>query len=697
MSGSRDSHTATLLPDGRVLAAGGRRSESEDWLTLDSAETYSPELGTWTEIAAMHSPRSGHTATLLPGGPVLVTGGWHDGALASTEIYYPAGGAWIVTGPMGAARTSHTATLLPDSRVLVTGGNDGASQLAGAEAYDPMAGTWTPTGSMTIARTSHTATLLPDGKVLVAGGYNAGLGWLSSAELYDPATGIWSPTGSMADGRGRHTAALLPDGRVLVAGGVGWGDVVLTSAEVYDPVSGSWSVTGPMAEAREGHQAVLLPNGRILVAGGFDSGGGCRASAEVYDSAMGAWRLDASLSTGLANYGLTLLADGRLLRSGGLGDDGSLASAELYDRGLGSNPAWRPSLVAVTSPLLPGSALTIAGSGFRGYGLTEASSGTTMNSATNYPLVQLRRLDNGQVRWLLPDPDRPFSATTFTALPVTGLPGGPHLVTVFVNGIASLSRMIYASEINLPPIAHDDAYTTDEDVPLLVAAPGVLGNDTDFSGDQLSATLEIGPVHGILVLNPDGSFLYTPDPDFYGADAFTYTVSDGELDDTAVVSLTVGTVCDLALAKTVSAAEVWPGASLTYTLTVTNTGPLDSTAITVTDWLPAGETLLAASRSCSSSGSMVTCLLGSLPIGETTVLTLTVTLSVTATGILSNVAVITGAELDPELANNIARVEVRVVDFYKIYLPLVGELPRLRIGFEPEPTLLIHSARRHHG
>ena len=986
MSGSRDSHTATLLPDGQVLAAGGRRYEGDDWFTLDSAETYNPELGTWIETTAMHSSRSGHTATLLPGGPVLVTGGWHDGALASTELYYPASETWSVTGPMDTARTQHTATLLPDGRVLAAGGDDGASQLAGAEVYNPMAGTWTPTGSMSTARASHTATLLPDGRVLVAGGYSASLGWLSGAELYDPVTGMWSPTGSMVDGRGRHTAALLPDGRVLVAGGMGLGDVTLASAEVYDPASGSWSTTGSMADAREGHQAILLPDGSVLVTGGSDSGGGHHASTEVYDPATEVWSLDAPLSAALANYGLTLLADGRLLRTGGFGGDGSVASAELYDRGLGFDPAWRPSLAAVTSPLLPGSALTIAGSGFRGYGLTEASGGATRNSATNYPLVQLRRLDNGQVRWLLPDPDQPFSAATFTALPITGLSGGPHLVTVFVNGIASLSRMIYASEINLPPIAHDDAYSTDEDVALQVAAPGVLGNDLDFNGDELSAalvsqpmsgtlvlsadgsfvytpslnlcgtdlftyqasdgvytataqahitlrpindppvldpiddkavdeevtlsfiataadpdigdtlvfsigpdapdgasidpatglfawtpseaqgpsvytvtvrvaddgtpplddyesfhitvsevnqapvlgfiddksvdestllsftatatdadlppnsltfsldasapvgasidpatglfawtpseaqgpeqyvvtihvaddgqpvlddseaftvtvyevnqapvatddayatdaatplnvvapgvlgndldgdlpvqtltaTLEIDPLHGILALNPDGSFLYTPAPAFYGFDAFTYTVSDGDLTDTAVVSLTIRAVCDLALAKTVSAAEVWPGASLTYTLTVTNTGPSGSTAITVTDWLPAGETLLAASPSCSASGSIVTCLPGSLPAGETIVLTLTVTVGVTATGVLSNVAVIAGAELDPEPANNVARVEVSVVDFYEIYLPLVAQDGEWKSGVPGAARRLGRSFKGHY-
>jgi uncharacterized repeat protein (TIGR01451 family) len=433
-----------------------------------------------------------------------------------------------------------------------------------------------------------------------------------------------------------------------------------------------------MVDAREGHQAILLPDGQVLIAGGLDSGSGGQASTEVYDPATGMWSLDAPSSTAPVNFGLTLLADGRVLRSGGWSGDDSVADAEVYDLGLSFDPAWRPSLAVVTSPLLPGSPLTIAGSGLRGHGLTEASSGTNSSSATNYPLVQLRRVDNGQVRWLLPDPGQPFSATAFTALPVAGLPGGPYLVTVFVNGIASVSQMITVSETDLAPIAHDDAYATDQDLSLLVAAPGVLTNDLD--GDlpiqTLTAALDTGPVHGDLVLNSDGSFLYTPDQNFYGADDFSYTVSDGELDSTAVVSLTVRAtgepgLADLALAKTASAAKVRPGAALTYTLVLTNTGPSDSTAITVTDWLPPAASLIAASPDCLATGHVVTCLPSSLPAGVTATLTMTVRVNVTATGILSNTALVSTAEPDPEPANNRAWAAVQVVDFYMIYLPIL--------------------------
>jgi len=79
---------------------------------------------------------------------------------------------------------------------------------------------------------------------------------------------------------------------------------------------------------------------------------------------------------------------------------------------------------------------------------------------------------------------------------------------------------------NDPPIAVDDEYTTDEDVPLMVPAPGVLANDYDPEGDALIAVLVAPPLHGEMVLNPDGSFTYTPNPDWYGDDSCDYSIGD---------------------------------------------------------------------------------------------------------------------------------------------------------------------------
>ena len=99
--------------------------------------------------------------------------------------------------------------------------------------------------------------------------------------------------------------------------------------------------------------------------------------------------------------------------------------------------------------------------------------------------------------------------------------------------------------MNDAPVTVDDSYATDEDAPLTIGAPGVLSNDSDVDGDALSAILVSGPAHGTLVLNADGSFSYTPDSNFNGADEFHYKSNDGTVDgNEAVVSIEVRAVND---------------------------------------------------------------------------------------------------------------------------------------------------------
>jgi len=104
---------------------------------------------------------------------------------------------------------------------------------------------------------------------------------------------------------------------------------------------------------------------------------------------------------------------------------------------------------------------------------------------------------------------------------------------------------ITVNPINDPPVAGDDAYSTDEDTPLNVGTPGVLGNDSDPEGDTLSAIKVTDTSHGTLTFNNDGSFDYTPDADFSGPDSFTYEANDGDLDSNlATVTITVDPVND---------------------------------------------------------------------------------------------------------------------------------------------------------
>src|SRR5205814_554642 len=161
---------------------------------------FDPAVGGWTEIAPMKFRRANHTATVLPGGNVLVAGGADTGstaayqALCSAEIYDVAAGKWKVTGGMGGRRVGHVATLLADGNVLIAGGFGGADSLASCEIYNPQTGATALTGAMRAARVFHSATMLEDGTVLVAGGVN-GSAFHLAGEVYDPVKQSWSDAG----------------------------------------------------------------------------------------------------------------------------------------------------------------------------------------------------------------------------------------------------------------------------------------------------------------------------------------------------------------------------------------------------------------------------------------------------------------------------------------------------------------------
>jgi hypothetical protein len=233
-------HSATLLPDGKVLLAGGTAASG---LVLATAELYNPATNSFAATTQdMTEGRSLHTATLLADGKVLLAGG----ASATAELYDPATGRFIRTGTMHAARSAHTASTLPDGRVLIVGGyGTPDSPLASAELYSPGNGEFAAVGNMATPRARHTATALTDGTVLVAGGFEgtitsffyftpehreiescaiapvpcSALDPAGALEVFQPTIGEFAQVGSMTLERGSHTATLLPHGVLVFAGG----------------------------------------------------------------------------------------------------------------------------------------------------------------------------------------------------------------------------------------------------------------------------------------------------------------------------------------------------------------------------------------------------------------------------------------------------------------------------------------------
>ncbi len=162
-------------------------------------------------------------------------------------------------------RSGHTATLLPDGKVLIAGGmRRNQDFYKSAELYDPSTGKFQRTGEMNQRRVGHIAVLLGSGKVLIAGGW-VGMGGTDSAELYDPSTGKFTLISKMTTPRGRPSATLLTNGDVLIAGGERRDNESLASAEIFHVKKLSFQSTGSMHHARISHTATLLQDGRVLV------------------------------------------------------------------------------------------------------------------------------------------------------------------------------------------------------------------------------------------------------------------------------------------------------------------------------------------------------------------------------------------------------------------------------------------------
>ena len=234
LNSARRGHTATLMQDGKILIVGGDDASG----LVSQAEIFDPlSLASSNLAANPAAPRTDHTATLLADGRVLIIGGVdQNGLMNSTEFYNPYSiptPSFSAGASLMRARSGHTATILSDGKILIVGGEVTGS----AEIYDPSTQTFSlVSGHLNTPRQYHSAALLNSGKVLIAGGVVGTNMTLTSAEIYDPQTQTFTPaSGPMQTPRGLALLRVLPDGKVQVIGGDGE-----FSMEMFDPATASF-------------------------------------------------------------------------------------------------------------------------------------------------------------------------------------------------------------------------------------------------------------------------------------------------------------------------------------------------------------------------------------------------------------------------------------------------------------------------
>lgn len=373
-------HTATLLPSGVVMIAGGQDAQGAP---SDRVEFYDPVTGTSRIGNPLELARYNHSAILIPNSQsVVILGGQPDGDGQSlpAEVYDTGAEITSIITSSGLARrgssltglekgtilvaggqkstgesifslewlapieiftahkmeyyhVDHSATLIPNEQVLLAAGAGEQNEAtANVEVYDAVSGKFSARTPLSQPRVHHTATYLPQyDNVLIVGGEDDTGGSTNSAELYNVTTDTTVAVLTSQFAHSSHTATLLPSGKVLLVG-ASPDETNSPCAEIFDPESSSFEAVSSYAQTVRGHTATLLPFGNVLFAGGLDSTGQVSSAVTIFDDEKPAVVMLGSSDSGKREYTTTLLPSGKVLLAGGIvGSNFHTAATEIYD------------------------------------------------------------------------------------------------------------------------------------------------------------------------------------------------------------------------------------------------------------------------------------------------------------------------------------------------------------------------------
>jgi N-acetylneuraminic acid mutarotase len=583
-------HSTAVWAGSKMIAWGGCTGSPFCDTPVAGGAAYDPAGDSWTAVSATNAPepRFDHEA-VWTGQEMILWGGYNGSSyLNSGGRYNPATDSWTATSTAGAPTgRAHHAMLWADNLVLVWGGS-GLSNMRSGGRYNPISDGWSAinTEDPDSFRTSHMA-VWTGAEMVVWGGVGDGTAnsGLSSGRRYDPATNNWAPIATAGAPPGSWDAAIVWSGLEVIVFGGQSGTLVRDTGGLYNPATNSWTAMTTHLGHTDG--AYVWTGSEMLVWGGIDTNGSFTNAGARFNPATNSWT---DISTSGAPSGRQI-HDGfawtgeELLVWGGYNNIvGELGDGGRYNL---STDTWAP-ISSVNAPearvlqvsVWTGSEMIVWGGAANypqplntGGRYNPATDSWTATSTVDTPWAVARpravwtgaemivwggecdvtditcHTDSYKGGRYNPATDS-WTPTTLDGVPEarsnhTAVWTGSAMIVYGGTGTWSGYRhtggLYYASAPpNSLPVANDDSYSAVENELLIVAAPGVLTNDTDPDGNNLSAVLETTTISGTLVLIGDGSFTYQPDPGFIGVDTFTYRAFDGlGYSDPATVTITV--------------------------------------------------------------------------------------------------------------------------------------------------------------
>jgi hypothetical protein len=317
----RSMHTDIILPDGRVMLAGGFYYDANgEGIIPKGVDIFDPLTKTWEQGPELNFGRHYFEPLKLANGKtVLIGGSGYTGWLKNIEIFNPASLSFSVSQEMNIQRSGFAAVEMADGRILIAGGVDiQGNFLSSSEIYDPENDNWIAVeSSFSSPRSIGKLIKLLDGRIMYIGGFKPPSTSMK-VDIFDPVTMQWSIAESLFKPRQQFNIALLPDGRVMVIGGIAMdNNADYNCTEIYDPVTNTWILGPELSMGRSNSTQLVLPSGEILIAGGFTNQASAGNSIEIYDPLLEQWKDFYPMNEPRNWFTFSLLPSGEFFAAGG--------------------------------------------------------------------------------------------------------------------------------------------------------------------------------------------------------------------------------------------------------------------------------------------------------------------------------------------------------------------------------------------